>query len=221
MRTHSLSLCLCLLMLISLCGCEEPIDDTIPVTFLKMNVVSDEIYTINSPSEIGTRLDPLVNDSIKADVTITYGDPSHGVITFIENEGWFYKAEEGYVGLDNFDYTLCNKDGCASASITVHVEAPYDPENCTFEVIGETVTTAKDTPIEIRIFLNDTVCPYMGCGVYSPEKGTFFEYSYSGSFKNIVYVYYPPKGYTGTDRFKYKLFTNGPDITAYCDIIIE
>jgi hypothetical protein len=123
--------------------------------------------------------------------------------------------------LDNFDYTLCNKDGCASASITVHVEAPYDPENCTFEIIGETVTTAKDTPIEIRIFLNDTVCPYMGCGVYSPEKGTFFEYSYSGSFKNIVYVYYPPKGYTGTDRFKYKLFTNGPDITAYCDIIIE
>lgn len=220
MRLRALS-SLFLLMLLGLCGCEDSFDDTIPVTFLDVKVKSDDIYVLSNGSEIGTRLDPLVNDSIKVDVTISYANPSHGVITFIENEGWFYKPEVGYVGSDTFEYTLCNKDGCRSASITMHVEPPFDPENCTFEIIGEAVTTTRDTPVEIRIFMNDTVCPYMGSSVSSPENGTFNSYSYSGSVKNIVYVYYPPKGYTGTDRFQYKLFTNGPDITAYCNITIN
>lgn len=215
------SLSLFVALVVGLSGCDDSFEDAIPVNFKNVKVVPDEIYIINGGSEYGTRLDPLLNDSIKVDVTISYSAPSHGVITFIENEGWFYKAEPGFVGIDNFTYTLCYENGCTSASINVFVEAPYDPENCTFQIVGESIETTKDTPVEIRIFVNDTVCPYMGSSVFMPEKGTFQQYSYSGSFKNIVYIYYPPKGYTGTDRFRYKLFTNGPDLEAYCEITIK
>jgi hypothetical protein len=210
-----------ILFLMGCTACDESFEDAIPKTFFMVQVNPDDIHMYNSGDENGLRLDPLVNDSIKVDVTISYSTPLFGSIQFIKDEGWFYKPNLGYYGLDNIIYTICYTGGCSSASITMYVEAPVDLNNCTFEINGESIETAKDAPIAIRIFENDTVCPYMGSSLSSPEKGRFETFSYSGTFKNIVYVYYPPKGYVGTDRFKYKLFTNGADIEAYCEITIK
>ena len=186
-----------------------------------MQVNADEIYLYgNTDSEYGVRLDPLLNDSIKVQVDVSYTTPKHGIIRFIQDEGWFYKPDQNFFGVDNLDYTVCYQSNCLSAPITLYVEEPVDPTNCTYEIHGETVETKKDQPIAIRIFANDIVCLYQGSGLSSPAKGQFTAYSYSGSFKNITYVYYPPKGYVGTDKFTYRLFTETGTLEAVCNITI-
>jgi hypothetical protein len=98
------------------------------------------------------------------------------------------------------------------------VEEPLDPNNCTSVINAETVETQKGKPVEIRVFLNDIVCPFSGISLDAPEKGRFNTYSYSGNYKSIVYVYYPPQGFVGTDRFRYRILTNDGDLVAYCTI---
>ena len=203
-------------------GCDQSTEDVIPARFKEIILNPDEIYTyVDNESQIGTRLDPLLNDSIKVNVSISYSTPSSGIIHFVPDEGWFYKPNAGFIGVDEFTYTACIDQNCNTSTIKMHVEQPLTGADCRYELNGESVETTKDQPIEIRIFLNDTVCPYRGSSISSPEKGTFNTYSYSGSIKNTVYVYYPPKGYVGTDRFKYKIFTDGPDLEVYCTINVK
>lgn len=206
-------------MLVALMACDETFEDVIPETYFMIQTNPDDIYMYNGPSA-KVRLDPLLNDSVKVEVSISYSTPLFGKIEFIPNEGWYYTPNEGFYGMDNIIYTLCYQDDCASASITMYVEQPPG-DHCVYAIVGENIETTKDQPIEIRIYLNDSVCPYMGGGMSSPEKGTFDTYAYSGSFKNIVYVYYPPKRYVGTDRFKYTLYTPDGQIEAWCNITIK
>lgn len=210
-------------LLLAFAACDDPFEDEVPESFLlETQINPDDIYLYGGFTDgLGVRLDPLVNDSIKVDASVSYSTPEHGTITFIQNEGWFYKPDQDFFGQDHIMYTVCIETKCFSALITMHVEAPIDLNNCTFEINGESVETLKDQPIAIRIYGNDTVCPYMGGSLFAPEKGRFDTFSYSGSFKNIVYVYYPPKGFVGTDRFKYKLFTNGQELEAWCTIIVK
>lgn len=205
---------------VSLVGCGGDEEDSPPPAFKNIVLRPDVIYIYNGNVEEGTRLDPLLNDSIKVAATINYSTPSHGVISFIANEGWFYKPEEGFFGVDEIEYTLCHQKTCVSTTITVHVEEPMNWETCMYSITGESVSTTVNTPIEIRIFANDVVCPMNGFGMNSPEKGTFSTYSYSGSYKNTVYVYYPPKDFVGADRFSYKIFTDDGDKQVYCNITI-
>jgi hypothetical protein len=208
---------LCLL----LAGCDDDLSDKVPTSFFDIKLNADEIYLYNNGGNPhGVRLDPLINDSIKVDASVSYSNPLYGAITFIQNEGWFYKPKPDFIGLDNFTYSVCYDDQCFSAPITMHVEEPVDLSNCFSQINGESAQTQKDHPISIRIFANDIICPYQGSGLSAPEKGRFGTYSYSGSFKNIVYVYYPPKGFVGTDRFTYKLFTSDGYLEASCIITI-
>ena len=213
------------LILISLfllsCSEDGMEEDILPKNFVQIQLRPDEIYIYNGDSPFGTRLDPLLNDSIKVAVDVSYSAPASGVITFIDNEGWFYKPHENFFGEDTFTYTACHGTQCQSASIKLYVDHPLDGNNCVYELAGETVTTLKDQPVEIRIFTNDVICPYVGWGINSPEKGTFNSYSYAGGYKNTVYVYYPPKGFVGTDRFTYKIFANDVTLEATCTINVN
>lgn len=222
MKKSHLLPCLTFLLL-ALSACEESFEafeDEVPKSFQDLKINPDEMYIYTGGASYGVRLDPLLNDSIKVEVTVTYSIPNHGTISFIPNEGWFYKANDGFIGTDNFTYTVCAQTNCATAPIKMHVEQQLTGPDCRYELNGESVQTKKNQPIEIRIFANDIACPYLGNSISAPEKGTFNIYSYSGSIKNIVYVYYPPKGFVGTDRFRYKIFTNGPDLQVYCNITI-
>lgn len=209
-----------LLLIVSLgfTACDELFDDEIPPSFKVIELNPDVIYVWNGGSPHGSRLDPLLNDSIKVPVNVTYSAPSHGVINFLPNEGWFYKPNEEFFGEDNFTYTACDGNNCRTGSITMIVEEPLDPNNCTSVINAETVETQKGKPVEIRVFLNDIVCPFSGISLDAPEKGRFNTYSYSGNYKSIVYVYYPPQGFVGTDRFRYRILTNDGDLVAYCTI---
>lgn len=209
-----------LIALGSFVGCGGDETDSPPPAFKEIVLRPDVIYIYNGNVLEGTRLDPLLNDSIKVEATIHYSVPAHGTISFIPNEGWFYKPDEGFLGVDNLEYTLCHNKNCASTTMSVHVEEPMNWETCMYSIAGESVSTTVNTPLEIRIFSNDVVCPMNGFGMNSPEKGTFSTYSYSGSYKNTVYVYYPPKDFIGTDRFSYKIFTDDGDKQVYCNITI-
>jgi hypothetical protein len=210
------------MLFLMLSACDDTSEDIIPTSFQEIKLNPDEIYLYGGVSTYGVRIDALINDSIKVDVSVLYSAPANGTISFITNEGWYYKPNKDFFGVDNFTYTVCYQNNCNTAAVKMHVEQPLDPNNCTYQVIGESVETKKDQPVEIRIFLNDTVCPpYMGNSISKPDLGTFNGYSYSGTIKNIVYVYYPPKGYVGTDRFKYKIFTPNGDMEAYCTITIK
>jgi hypothetical protein len=210
-----------LILTVGLAACEDEFEDIIPGSYFMIQVNPDDIYMYNGNPN-GVRLDPLLNDSVKVEVTISYSTPLHGSIRFVQNEGWFYTPNPGFYGIDNIIYTLCHKENCGSASITMYVEEPINPDDCTFQINGESIEIEKNQAVAIRIFENDIVCPYQGSSLFSPEKGTFTTYAYSGSYKNIVYVYYPPKNYTGTDRFKYRLTTGtGEYIEAYCTITIK
>lgn len=211
------------IMLLAMVACQEDeFVDVIPKRFKEIQLYPDDIYLYNSDEvTLGVRLDPLLNDSIKVDVNVTYSKPASGTITFIENEGWFYKPNAGFYGTDKFNYTVCQENNCASAAITMYVEKVPDFTNCTFQINGESIEIKVDQPVSIRIFDNDMVCPYQGSSVWAPEKGRFTSYSYSGNFKNTVYVYYPPKGYVGTDRFKYRLYTPDGYLETYCTITIK
>lgn len=201
-------------------GCDEPFEERFPSTYFMMQLNPDDVYMYNAQDAL-VRLDPLLNDSLKVDATVSYSNPLHGKITFIENEGWFYNPDDGFFGIDNIIYTICHTEGCGSASITMYVEEPLDPETCMFEVNGEAVETDMNQAIEIRIFTNDIICQYNGMSIDSPEKGRFTSYSYSGSYKNTVYVYYPPKDFRGTDKFRYKIFTPNGQLEAYCNITVK
>ena len=210
------------LILLALTACDQEFEDVKPKSFFMIQLNPDDIYMYNGGDPLGVRLDPLVNDSIKVDVSISYSTPRFGAISFIRDEGWFYKPHADFVGIDNIAYTVCYEDECFTASITMYVEPPYDPTNCVYAINGESVETEKNQPLAIRIFDNDVVCPYYGTSISSPEKGTFDTFTYSGSFKNTVYVYYPPKGFVGTDRFKYELYTSdGRTLQTYCTITVK
>lgn len=215
---QSLTLISLLLLSCSEDGMEQ---DSLPKKFEQIELRPDEIYLYNGGSPLGTRLDPLLNDSIKVEVNVSYTTPTSGAISFIEDEGWFYKPYENFFGEDNVTYTACNGNECESASIKLYVEPPLDGNNCTYALTGETVTTSRDEPVEIRIFVNDVICSFIGSSINSPEKGTFNSYSYAGGYKNTVYVYYPPKGFVGTDRFTYKIFTNDGALEATCVINVN
>jgi hypothetical protein len=202
-------------------SCDEPYEDQVPETFFMIQVNPDQIHMYNSGDSEGVRLDPLVNDSIKVEVSVTYSAPLHGIVKFVKNEGWFYVPQTDFFGVDNIIYSVCTNGDCYSASITMVVEQPLDLNTCGFEIANESVEINHDEYIEIRIFDNDTVCPYMGSSIFAPEKGTFTTYTYSGTFRNTVYVYYPPKGYVGSDTFKYRLFTDNGFIEAHCNITIK
>lgn len=198
------------------------VDDELPgrpVSENQMRLASDDIYLYTEGSGTAVRLDPTLNDSIHGETHVSFGTASSGEITFVENEGWFYKPDPGFLGTDTFIYTVCSSHVCASETIRMHVEE-YLP-NCNFELYDEQVITQKDTPIEIRVFMNDTACNYQGMDLFSPDKGTFATYSYSGSFKNIVYVYYPPKGFSGTDHFRYKLRNGMETLEGECTITVN
>jgi hypothetical protein len=217
---------LCLIAMLALTSCDEKFEeiafDVPPKSFKNILLNPDHIYLYNHENlEEGVRLDPLVNDSIKVEVTISFSTPSFGAIQFIANEGWFYKPNANYYGQDNITYTVCYKNDCHTSNITLYVEEPFDPNTCTFDVQGESVTTSVDQPIAIRIFSNDVVCIYRGMSVFKPTYGNFNTYSYSGNYKNIVYVYYPPKGFKGVDQFIYKVNTGDGTIEATCTVTVE
>ncbi len=206
-------------------GCDKTSDDVIPISFQEFKLYPDDIFIVNSNSDWITRLDPLSNDSVKTEVTVTYTQPLHGDL-FPEFDGpgtMGYKPDPDFIGIDSLEYTVCGGEICTTEKIRLIVEKPNDPTTCQTVLVGETLETTVNTSKQLRIFENDIVCyndTYGGTTIYSPEKGTFETIDYSGSYKNTIYVYYPPKDYVGEDSFRYRVYTSR-DRSTYQEAIVR
>lgn len=111
---------LALFSMVALAKCDIiEMDDTEPSSFSTIVVNPDE-YTI-SKGETAV-LDFLENDSITSEVSVKVGDPKHGVLKKDTSTYFIYEPEASFVGVDSFQYTVCNKaQHCEEGSVLIKV----------------------------------------------------------------------------------------------------
>ncbi|MBB6612699.1 hypothetical protein H7F15_16775 [Pontibacter sp. Tf4] len=212
------------MLLLLLWSCDKTTDDVLPASFKQFQLYPDDIYIINANSDWINRLDVLANDSVKVQVDVTYTEPLHGDLhPEFDGPGTMgYKPHTDFAGLDSLYYTVCVGKDCQTEKVRLIVEKPGDPNECKTVLGQDSLTTKKNTPGQVRIFLNDTICfgeNYGGNSIESPRLGTFETIEYSGSYKNTIYVYYPPKDYVGQDSFRYRVYTSR-DRSTYEEVIV-
>jgi VCBS repeat-containing protein len=149
-------------------------------------------------------VDILTNDSDSdgaiddTSVTIT-SPPSNGTVTVHADGTVTYVADDGFVGVDTFDYRVCD-DGspteCATATVTVTVSANQGPD-----AVDDTATVDEDDgPITIDVLSNDSDPEGSGLTVTSagPASNGTVTVNPDGS---IDYV--PDPDFNGVDSFTY------------------
>ena len=204
------ALCGCLGLL--LVGCDQFEADVVPAKFAEnIRIHSDNIYLYRNSSKI--RLDHFINDTLPSYENITYSAPLHGKFaTFFEadnSERLGYIPDENFVGKDSITYQVCVGSTCKTATIRLYIEELIDLNTCKTVLGADVIETRVNTPVEIRYFFNDTICPGSWKSIESraPKLGTAYPFSYSGMMtKNNGVFYYPPKNYRGTDSFIYRVY---------------
>jgi hypothetical protein len=200
-------------------SCDKVTDDILPISFQDFQLYPDEIYLFNGNSGSLVRMDPLGNDSLKSSAKVTFTQPVHGKLSIQPDGDTYYTPDNDFYGTDSLIYTVCSPNICKSEKIRLVVEKPYDPNNCTNFLGADSLETTKNTPASIRIFMNDIICSgFVGRSIYKPEKGFFKTVEYSGSYKNTIYIYYPPKDFVGEDTFKYRIH---PDPANFDKVYLE
>jgi hypothetical protein len=193
-------------------------DDVLPLSFQDFQLNPDEVYLINANNGWKNRMDPLVNDSLKMNVKVSFSKPYHGKLSVEADGDTYYTIDENYIGPDSLTYTVCSTEKCKSEKMRLFIEAPLDPNNCTTVLGADSLETTKNTSASIRVFMNDIVCPVTGISFFAPVRGTFEMIQYPGSLKNYLYVYHPPKNYTGEDSFRYRVH---PDPNNFDKVYLE
>ena len=214
-----------LLALVALGACDQETDDILPKSFQQFNLYPDQIYIFNGNSSWITRLDPLANDSVKTEVSVTYDQPRNGqLFPGYDGPGTMgYKPNNDFYGIDSLNYTVCTLEICKTEKIKLIVEEPLDPATCVTMLRADSLETTRNKFKGIRIFENDIIClndDFGGSYIEKPVKGTFNTIQYSGSYKNTIYVYYPPKDFVGEDSFRYRVYTSR-DRSNYQEIIVK
>ncbi len=142
-------------------------------------------------------------------------DPINGTVTIDANGTYTYTPGPGFIGVDTFEYTICDNQTpalCDTTTVTIQVIA--DEGNITvanddaYNGLIDTVLSGNvldnDTDPEgddqtVDVALTPISGPANGVLVINPD-GTF--------------TYTPTAGFTGTDQFVYEIFDNGTPIVA-------
>ena len=181
------------------------------MSFRQFKLFPDEVYYVyDKNAGYDLLLTPLTNDSLRTEVTLTYGQPVHGqLITgcWGKADGKCYIPDEGFFGTDSLTYTVCSDQTCLTETIRINVEAPSDYSTCVESLGADSLETTVNKPKEIKIFANDSFCaflPYAPITV-QPEHGTIRFYDYMGSYKNPTFIYTPDRNFVGEDSFTYSV----------------
>jgi gliding motility-associated-like protein len=164
----------------------------------------------------------LANDSYGPDDTIVSvvvtTNPQHGTVTINSNNNVIYTANNGYFGLDTFNYTLtvANTDGSLNSGVaTVTVTVRTSPN-----AVNDLAETESNIFIVIDILANDTdadgtIVPTSVTIIEEPENGTVVINS-DGSV-----TYTPDLDFIGDDTFTYQVCDNdGLCDTATVSIVV-
>ncbi|MEM7104478.1 MAG: Ig-like domain-containing protein, partial [Bacteroidota bacterium] len=139
----------------------------------------------------------------------------NGSVTINEDGTYTYTPNPGYLGTDQFTYTVCDNGVpgplCTDATVTIEIFSPEDPINNPPIANDDATETEMDNPVTINIVANDydpdgdilqtptqTSIPSNGSVTQNPD----------GSF-----VYTPDSGFVGEDSFTYTVC----DLDGLCD----
>jgi hypothetical protein len=159
-------------------------------------------------------LDPDGNPLVASLVS----NPSHGLLTLNPDGTFTYTPDPGFVGTDKFCYKVCDpSNACDTACVTITVSpdlngAGNDKPNAQ----DDAALTTMNTPVTGQLKPNDSdpnagqTLTYTSTPILAPMHGTVTISPTTGQF-----VYTPATGYTGADRFTYKVCDNG--VPSLCD----
>ncbi len=187
-------------------------DDGSPVlcdtTFVTINVgVTDT--TENQPpiavddtgsTLIDTPVDILVlnNDSDPDGdnivITAILTQPTNGAALIgADTSSITYLPNPGFIGVDCFDYQICDPDGlCDVATVCVTVQPPADAN-------PDVAFTPIETPVVIAVLANDFGVDITITDFTQPENGT------ATLNPDNTFTYTPNPGFTGDDYFTYQI----------------
>ena len=145
-------------------------------------------------------IDVLINDTGLEDggLLITESSsPTNGSIQVNGNNTITYTPDLDYIGIDQFDYQVCDKDNdCDIATVTVNVKLTNDVP----VAVNDNFETIMNTAVDLNVLANDTGLDDGGVKVelYSnPMFGTIVIQD------NYILSYTPSSWFVGTDRFEY------------------
>jgi len=138
-------------------------------------------------------------------------NPGHGTVVNNYNGTVMYTPSSGYIGTDNFNYTLSDGQASAIAQVTINVGSNTVAYN-------DTATTDEDTSVIIAVLSNDVdvdgdVLTIGSIG--SAANGTITNNG------NGTLTYVPNSNFYGTDTFSYTATDGTHNSTATVSITVN
>jgi gliding motility-associated-like protein len=131
----------------------------------------------------------------------TFTQPANGTVTQNGNI-LVYTPNNNYIGTDQFTYTICDDDGCSTATVYLWINEVVEPPTGTPPVANnDSANTNEDSPVTINVTANDAATegdPFSITTFTQPAHGTVTQ---SGS--SLIYT--PANNYNGTDQFTYTI----------------
>ena len=147
------------------------------------------------------------NDTYLAGSTFTTAtDPANGTVTVNSDGTYTYSPDTGFMGTDNFTYTVClpapNATLCDTATVSIDIEP---------DAINDGATTAHETDLDGDVSGNDEfLADSTFAKATDPSNGTVIVNS------DGTYTYTPDADFTGADSFTYTVCLPAPNDTL-CD----
>lgn len=126
--------------------------------------------------------------------------PPHGTLEQINNFVYIYHPDNGYFGLDSFDFELT--DGSTASTATVLVDVLSTPAPNEFAIQDFAYLTVNQDSLLIDVLSNDVNGQALAANslqiASAPENGT-------AQVVNGKIAYFPPAGFEGVDVFTYSI----------------
>ena len=185
----------------------NPVNDP-PVAIDDSDIIDQDTQTtINATSndtDVDGNLDP-------ATATVT-SDPSNGSVVNNGDGTFTYTPNPGYVGVDSFEYQVCDTDGACDTAIVTITVLPVIPDNSPPVAVDDSATTDEDTSVNIDATANDTDVDgnlniFSAAVTSGPSNGSVVNNG-DGTF-----TYTPDSDFNGVDSFEYEVC----DTDGLCD----
>jgi len=175
-------------------------------------VAVDDSYTTpeNTALLINTGDDVLLSNDSDQDGDViqvtSFTQPEHGTVSIVEDGRFTYLPNQGYTGVDTFQYTITDsKGGQDTATVTITVGPDNTiPTNSDPVAVDDSYTTPENTALQVLqdsgLLSNDSDPDgdtLAVSAITQPEHGTVSVVSNGG------FTYTPDQGYTGVDTFQY------------------
>jgi large repetitive protein len=160
-------------------------------------VAEDDAFNTDEDNALSE--DVSTNDTDAEGDALSYSllaQATNGVVVMNADGTFTYTPDADFNGTDSFVYEVCDAEECATAGVTITVNAINDVPVADDDVY----TTATDIPVTDNVLANDSDVDgdvLEVCGNTNPSNGTL-SIDTDGTF-----TYIPDAGFSGTDSFTY------------------